>query len=153
MRSFIQIRRIQHHDRFEPVIHPRLNEMLPSVIGYSSHDSTDYISLAAIGLGARIVEGTSLSQKSARTDKASLEKDGLSQFVSQARAVGEALGVDSPRTVSRGERLNRIALGKSLCYAKDLPAGHSLEPADFELRSPGSGIPFEELSELLGKIF
>ena len=117
----------------------KLNEMLPSVIGYFSHDATDYISLAAIGLGARIVEvHITLSKNLPGTDhKASLEKDGLSQFVSQVRAVGEALGVDSPRTVSQGERLNRIALGKSL-YAKDLPAGHSLEPADFELRSPGS---------------
>ena len=131
----------------------RLNEMLPSVIGYSSHDATDYISLAAIGLGARIVEvHITLSKNLPGTDhKASLEKDGLSQFVSQVRAVGEALGVDSPRTVSQGERLNRIALGKSLCYAKDLPAGHSLEPADFELRSPGSGIPFEELNRIIGK--
>lgn len=131
----------------------RLNDMLPSVIGYSSHDATDYISIAAIGLGARIVEvHITLSKDMPGTDhKASLEKNQLKQFVSQVRAVSHALGIDSPRTVSQGEKLNRIALGKSLCYARNLSVGHSLVAADFELRSPGSGIPFEDLGKLLGK--
>ncbi len=45
----------------------------------------------------------------------------------------------------------KTMFGKSVVAARDLPAGHKLQPADLALKKPGSGIPAARLKEIVGR--
>ncbi len=122
----------------------RLREITQKIIGYSSHDGNQIIPLAAIAAGAQIIEIHITSNKYAKgTDHmASLELSELKAFIQSARLISQSLGVSKPRIPSQGELINKISLGKSLCYKKNLTKDHIVNPEkDFTLRSPGEGIP------------
>jgi len=122
----------------------RLREITQKIVGYSSHDGNPIIPLAAIAAGAQIIE---IHITSNRYDKgtdhiASLESIELKSFVNSAKLISQSLGVNKPRIPSQGELINKISLGKSLCYNKDLIKDTIINPEkDFTLRSPGEGIP------------
>ena len=45
----------------------------------------------------------------------------------------------------------RRIFGKSLVTAQDLPAGHSLSPADLVLKKPGTGIPGTRMTDVVNR--
>ncbi len=132
----------------------RLSELSNCVTGYSSHDGNMFIPYAAIGFGARIIEShITRSKDQLGTDHlASIEVRYLPEFVKSIRIISESIGDDLPRVPSQGEMLNRISLGKSLCYLKDLKSGHSINNTDLSLRSPAIGYKYSDMNEIMGKV-
>ena len=94
-----------------------LGEWSGRPVGYSGHDIGTAISLAAVAMGARLLERHLTLDRTMRgpDHKASLEP---AQFAEQVRAVREvelSLGT-AHRWMTRGETLNRRTLSKSLVF-------------------------------------
>ena len=129
----------------------RLAQITKKITGYSSHDGNQLIPLAAISAGAKIIEVHITKNKEAKgTDhSASLEINELKGFMKSARMISSALGGSKPRVPTQGELINKISLGKSICYKEDLEAGHIIDlETDLILRSPGDGINYNRIQEL-----
>lgn len=131
----------------------RLEEIGNCPIGYSGHERGWHIPLAAVALGAHIVEKHfTIDQSMEGNDhKVSLLPDDFAQMVQQIRDIESAIGVATPRDVSTGEMMNRINLAKSLVAAKPIEPGHVIQAEDVTIKSPGRGLQPNVLSELLGK--
>ncbi|WP_331832656.1 N-acetylneuraminate synthase family protein [Pseudomonas sp. LH21] len=131
----------------------RLQE-LHDLIGYSGHERGTAITLAAVALGARLVERhITLDRDMEGPDHlASLEPTEFRQLVDGIRQLELALPWQGPgRHASQGELLNRENLGKSVIAAQDIARGCVLESHMLRVASPGQGLPPYRLPELLGK--
>jgi N-acetylneuraminate synthase/sialic acid synthase len=127
-------------------------ELFPgAVIGFSGHDNGIAMPVAAYVLGARIVEKHfTLNRAMKGTDHAfSLEPVGLRKMVRDLERTHRALG-DGVKKIYDSEKAPIVKMGKSLVVARDLPSGHVLGPDDIVMKSPGGGIPPDELDRVLG---
>jgi N-acetylneuraminate synthase len=130
----------------------RLREWSGRPVGYSGHDTGIAISLAAVAMGARMLERHLTLDRTMRgpDHKASLEP---AQFAEQVRAVREvelSLGV-AHRWITRGETLNRRVLGKSLVAATDIPANTAIARQMLTSKSPGLGLSPQFVDKLVGR--
>ena len=132
----------------------RLKNITGVVTGYSGHERGINISIAAVALGASIIERhITLDKNGIGPDhKASLEPTEFAEMVTGIRQVEMALGTVEARKISQGELLNRENLSKSIFASKPLKVGHRLQKSDCTIRSPGSGIPPNKLTTVIGKI-
>lgn len=124
-------------------------------VGYSGHEEGTTISLAAVALGARIIERHFTLDKSAKGSDhcCSLTPTEMGALVGEIRLLESALGEVGPRRVFDCEKACFFKLGKSLVFARDLPAGHRLVKDDFRIKvSEPSGLLPEQLDALLGKV-
>jgi sialic acid synthase SpsE/endonuclease IV len=125
-------------------------------VGYSGHERGVSVSVAAVALGATIIERHITEDKELEgpDHQASLTPDEFRQMVSMIREVEVALGEPDivNRKLSQGVKLNRENLGKSLVYAKDFVAGETLCENSFVTKSPGQGLSPLLVDELHGKV-
>lgn len=131
----------------------RLKSTFPQPVGYSDHTIGTHIPLAAVALGATIVEKhISFNRRDRRSfDCAvSCEADELYDFVSQLRDVEAALTMNLEK---RKEMLTdaRGWARQSIMAAKDLAAGTVLTADDLVLKRPGDGLGPEKIDDLLNK--
>jgi N-acetylneuraminate synthase len=132
----------------------RLREIHP-LVGYSGHERGTAVTLAAVALGACIVERhITLDRNMEGPDHAaSLEPPEFTDLVMSIRDVEAALGPENPsreRALSQGELINRENLGKSVVAAHDMPSGTVLKADDLLVRSPGQGLSPIDLPRLIG---
>lgn len=122
-------------------------------VGYSSHDRGINISVAAISLGADIIEKhfTLDREMEGNDHRVSLLPGEFTEMVEAIRQVEVALGSDADRRLSQGEMMNREALGKSLVVNCDLPVGTVIEAHMIGICSPGRGMPPYRKREVVGK--
>lgn len=118
----------------------KLKEKFNCLVGYSGHEQGITVSLAAVALGAKVIEKhITLDKNMPGPDhRASLEPDEFVELVRQIRIVESALG-ENIRYPSRGEYLNREILSKSLVASKNLKRGKILTYDDIAVKSPGKG--------------
>lgn len=130
----------------------KLKEIHPFV-GYSGHERGIAVTLAAVGLGAMVVERhfTFNRNMEGPDHAASLECDEFKALVSGIREIEEALGDGQQRIISQGEMINRENLSKSLVASKDLLKGTVIEPHHLKVRSPGEGLSAQNYKKLLGR--
>jgi len=130
----------------------RLRELSTRSHGYSGHECGYAPTLAAVALGAKIIERhITFNRMSEGPDhRASLEPSEFRAMVDAIREVEQSLGIPEKR-ISQGELNNRLSLAKSLVAASDLPKGHVLTEADFDVRSPAKGASPLRIGEFLGK--
>ncbi len=132
----------------------RLKELHPFV-GYSGHERGIAISIAAVALGATIIERhISLDRTMEGPDHAaSLEPAEFKAMVEGIRQVEEALPWTGPgRFASQGELLNRENLAKSVIAKRPISVGETITEDALRVASPGQGLPPYRLPDLLGKI-
>lgn len=131
----------------------RLSRIGDCVVGYSGHERGFHVPVAAVAMGARVVEKhiTLDRTREGNDHKVSLEPAEFAAMVRAIREVEEALGTQKPRRVTQGEMLNRLSLAKSLVAARTLPRGHVVAPADVLVRSPGRGLQPNRRAELIGR--
>ena len=129
-----------------------LQEKYDCPIGYSGHERGIGASLAAVALGAKIIEKHLTMDRSlpGPDHKASLEPEEFKELVQSIRIVETALG-EPVRFLSRGEYLNRQHLSKSLVAARDLKKGTVLTFQDIEVKSPGKGTSPLKLNSFVGQ--
>lgn len=131
----------------------RLREM-HQFVGYSGHERGINISLAAVALGACVIERHfTLDRNMEGPDHAaSLTQVEFRQMVEGIREIEQALGSASrEREVSQGEMINRENLRKSLVAARPLAKGTVLTAADVSIRSPGQGLSPQLYDDLIGR--
>jgi len=130
----------------------RLKEIHP-LIGYSGHERGIAVSLAAVGLGAKVVERHFTFDRNMEgpDHPASLEPGEFKALVSGIREIEAALGEGIVRNVSQGEMINRENLAKSLVAAVDLEEGIFIQPHHLKVRSPGQGLSAQLYDQLLGR--
>ncbi len=121
-------------------------------VGYSDHTPGIHISLAAVALGACVIEKHfTLDQNLPGPDhKASLTPTELYQLVKQTREISLALG--DGRKIPQASELKNIAIGRrSIVAAKTIQKNETFTDENLELKRPGTGMsPFQYWS-LLGK--
>ena len=129
-----------------------LREALRLPVGYSDHTLGAEISVAAVALGATIIEKhLTLDRTMPGPDHAaSLEPAEFAAMVRQIRAVSSALG-DGVKRPAPCEEKNRAAARRSLVAAHDLPAGTALARPDLAAKRPGKGISPADIDRVLGK--
>ena len=127
---------------------------LHDLIGYSGHERGTAISIAAVALGAKIIERhLTLDRGMEGPDHlASLEPQEFQSLVEGIRQVEKALPWTGPgRHVSQGELLNRENLGKSVVATRDIALGETFNESALRVASPGQGLPPYRLPDLLGR--
>ena len=130
----------------------QLREVHP-LVGYSGHERGINVSLAAVALGACVIERHfTLDRAMEGPDHAaSLTHTEFTRMIEGIREIEEALGEGKERTLSQGEMINRENLGKSLISTKALTNGTVLSAADIKVCSPGQGLSPQSYERLLGR--
>ena len=121
-------------------------------VGYSDHTPGVEVSLAAVALGACVIEKhLTLDRELPGPDhRASLEPGELRTLVAGIRTVERALGNGEKRPAA-SELPTREVVRRSLVAAKPLPAGVLLETSMLRSLRPGGGIPPSELTSVVGR--
>jgi len=121
-------------------------------VGYSDHTAGITISIAAVAMGACVIEKhfTTDRELPGPDHKASLEPDQLATMVSAIRHVESALG-DGIKQPRAAELQVRDVARRSVTLAASLPQDHILGASDLILLRPGTGIAPKELSSVVGR--
>lgn len=122
-------------------------------VGYSSHDRGINVAVAAIALGANIVEKHfTLDRAMEGVDhRVSLLPQEFANMIEGIRQTEQALGGVAARRISQGELMNREALGKSLVINVALELGDVILESMLDVRSPGKGLQPNRKADLIGK--
>ena len=120
-------------------------------VGYSDHTEGIEVPIAAVALGATIIEKHfTLDRTMEGPDhKASLEPTELRAMVKAIRNVEQALG-DGHKTVSESERKNMEVARKSIVAACPIRKGELLTEQNLTVKRPGIGISPMRWEEILG---
>ncbi len=121
-------------------------------VGFSDHSLGTSIPLAAIALGAALVEKHfTLDKNMPGWDHAiSADPDELRTIVEEGRNVYTALG-GSTRIVTEAEVEKRKAFRRSLVTRHPLPSGQLISEEDLDAKRPGTGISPAELEYVVGR--
>jgi len=132
---------------------PMLRERYRCIVGYSGHELGTGVSIAAVALGAQIVERhITLDRRMKGGDHiASLEPDELKHLVSSIREVEQALGTPE-KEIWPSEIPNRQKLAKSVVARFPIKCGTVLAAEMLTIKSPGTGIPAARLHEVAGRV-
>ncbi|MBN8282123.1 N-acetylneuraminate synthase family protein [Zoogloea sp.] len=130
----------------------RLQEIAGGVVGYSGHERGISVPVAAVALGAKVIEKHFTVDKGMEGNdhKVSLLPDEFADMVRQIREVEEAMGGARERSLTQGEMINRETLAKSLVIACDAPSGTVITRDMVLVKSPGQGLQPMYLDQLVG---
>ena len=131
----------------------RLRELAESPVGYSGHERGIEVPIAAVALGAAVIEKhITLDRGMEGNDhKVSLLPDEFAQMVQGIRRIEESMGQGGERSISQGEMMNREVLAKSLVADCDIPAGVEIVESMVRIQSPGQGLQPNRLNDLIGR--
>jgi N-acetylneuraminate synthase len=131
----------------------RLATIGESLVGYSSHEHGTAAVVAAVALGARVIEKHFTLDKTMEGNdhRVSLLPEEFALMVQQIRDVEAALGTSDERMLTQGEKMNREVLGKSLIINTALSAGQTIEESMVEVKSPGQGLAPYHKRVLIGR--
>ena len=131
----------------------RLQKIGDCIVGYSGHERGLHIPIAAAALGAKIIEKHITLDKNMEGNdhKISLLPDEFKTMVEMIRQVEDALGSNTPRQITQGERMNRANLAKSLVATRDLKTGERITADMVAVKSPGRGLQPNNIDKLIGR--
>jgi len=129
-----------------------IGETFGVAVGYSDHTRGIEVPIAAVALGATIIEKHFTLDRSLEGPDhlASLEPDELRQMVQGIHHIEVALGNGSKQPTP-SEQKNRVVARKSVHLSRDLPAGHVLTADDLTMKRPGNGISPMQSDALAGR--
>jgi sialic acid synthase SpsE len=121
-------------------------------VGYSDHTQGIEIPVAAVALGARVIEKHfTLDRNLPGPDhKASLEPHELKAMVEGIRNVERALG-DGVKRPSPSELKNKPIARKSLVATKPITAGEAFSAENIGAKRPGTGLSPMLWDEIVGR--
>ncbi|WP_242083686.1 N-acetylneuraminate synthase family protein [Aestuariivivens sediminis] len=121
-------------------------------IGYSDHTIGIATPLAAVALGAEIIEKhITLDRQMKGTDQAgSLAIDGIYRMMRDIRNLELSFGVESI-FIEESVKLAREKLERSIATTRPLFSGHIIKEEDIHLLSPGDGFKWKEKGSVIGR--
>lgn len=121
-------------------------------VGYSDHTKGIEVPIAAVALGAKMIEKHFTLDKTlpGPDHVASLEPDELRSLVDAIRNIERALG-SSEKKVSESEQKNLTIARKSIVAASDINAGDIFTEKNIAVKRPGNGISPMLWDEVIGK--
>jgi len=129
-----------------------LNNYKDYVIGYSDHTIGISTPVAAVAMGAKIIEKhITLDRRMKGTDQAgSLGPDGVYRMVRDIRILDKSMGTEDifivPDTASAKEKLER-----SIASNRQINVGEVIKECDIHMLSPGDGFKWTEKELVIGK--
>lgn len=122
-------------------------------VGYSDHTLGIEVPIAAVALGAKIIEKHFTLDRtlSGPDHRASLEPNELKEMVNAIRNIELALSGDGEKKPSESEIKNIALARKSIHLSKDLSKGHIITDEDIISLRPGDGISPMEWENVIGK--
>lgn len=120
-------------------------------VGYSDHTKGIEVPIAAVALGATVIEKHFTLDKNMEgpDHKASLEPEELKAMVEAIRNIEQALGTGH-KTVSASERKNIEIARKSIVAARPIKMGEVLTEENITVKRPGNGISPMRWNEVIG---
>jgi N,N'-diacetyllegionaminate synthase len=131
---------------------PMLRRVFGVPVGYSDHSLGPALALAAVALGACLVEKHfTIDRDLPGWDHAiSANPDELRALVAGARRVYDALGSER-RTVSSEELAQRRLFRRRAVTRRPLARGEQIAAADLDFKRPGTGIHPDETTYVVGR--
>ena len=122
-------------------------------VGYSDHTLGIEISIAAVALGASIIEKhLTLDREMSGPDHfASLEPDEFSSMVSAIKNINLACNGDGIKKPTASELKNIISARKSIVAKKNITKGELFSESYLTTKRPGSGTSPMKWEEIIGK--
>ena len=132
---------------------PLLARELGCTVGYSDHTLGVDACVLAVGLGARILEKhvtLAHDHSDFRDHQLSAEPDELKLLCERVAEAEAMIGAPAEGVLAEEEPV-AAAARRSICAARDLPAGHVLAEGDLTWLRPGDGLAAGREGELLGR--
>lgn len=120
-------------------------------VGYSDHTVGIEVPVAAVAMGATVIEKHFTLDKTmpGPDHRASLDPDELVAMVKAVRNVSEALG-DGHKCVSPSERANIVVARKSIVASRTIHKGELLTEENITVKRPGNGLSPMEWDRVVG---
>lgn len=131
----------------------QIREFFPGPVGYSDHTEHMGVPLAAVALGADIIEKHITIDRdvpNAQDWKVSCDPSNLADFVRDIREVEAARG-GARKCVGESELAARQWARKSLTARVAISAGTKLDGSMLVSQRPGSGLPASQLPMVVGR--
>jgi N,N'-diacetyllegionaminate synthase len=122
-------------------------------VGYSDHTRGIEVPIAAVAMGAEIIEKHFTLDKTLPGPDhiASLEPTELETMVNSIRNIDQAIG-NGIKQVTNSERNNIKIARKSIIAAKDIMAGEVFTEENLTVKRPGNGISPMHWDDVIGRI-
>lgn len=129
-----------------------IREAFKVSVGYSDHTAGIEIPIAAVAMGATVIEKHFTLDKGMEgpDHKASLDPGELKKVITAIRNVEAAFG-DGIKRASPSEAKNMVIARRSIHIANDLKKGHTLTAGDLIMKRPGNGISPMLMQMVTGK--
>lgn len=129
-----------------------LKEKFGGNVGYSDHTLGIEVSIAAVAIGASVIEKHfTLDKNMSGPDHiASLDPRELSLLVEKIRNIEKSLG-SSKKQLSENEKNVKMDAGKSLVALKDIDQGELFTEKNLCIKRPGIGISPKKWDNFIGK--
>ncbi len=122
-------------------------------VGYSDHTESTAVPLAAVALGADVIEKHITIDRdvpNAQDWKVSCDPSNFAQFITDIRDIDEARG-GTPKVVAGSEQSAILWARKSLTTRHGIAAGTIIQAGDLVAQRPGSALPPSNLSRAIGQ--
>jgi len=121
-------------------------------VGYSDHTLGNVASVAAVALGAAVLEKHFTTDKNAEGPDHMLSADPheMKSLVEQVRQLEEMLG-NGIKMPAESERTTRVNNRKSIVVKRKLEAGHKITTQDIAIKRPGYGIAPKYFDQIIGR--
>lgn len=130
-----------------------LKECFGVRVGYSDHTKGIEVPIAAVAMGAEIIEKHFTLDKTlpGPDHVASLEPQELKAMVDSIRNIEKAKGTGI-KQVSSSEKKNIAIARKSIIAARDIKAGETFNEENLTVKRPGNGINPMRWDEVIGQV-
>lgn len=120
-------------------------------VGYSDHTKGIEVAIAAVAMGAEVIEKHFTINKNMEgpDHKASLDPEELSEMVRAIRNIEVALG-DGRKVPSESEKKNIPIARKSIVAARKIVKGELFSSENITIKRPGNGISPMQWDDVLG---
>jgi len=129
-----------------------MRQHLDVLVGYSDHTQTHTAAMAAVALGASVVERHFTLDKTlpGPDQSCSSNKEEFALWVQAIRDTDRALGSPTKKP-TRAEQKNMTAVRRGVVAVSHIPAGTKFSMQNLAMKRPASDLTGEDLQDILGR--